>query len=207
MQALDPECVSALSDLALAVAALITAGTAVLGLRSWRREVHGRARFEAARGLARATYALRNELERVRSPFISATEFPEGYFSRASTATADENAKAYSHLFARRWEPLWQALKDFDAQTLEAEVFWGQQARTASDSLIRAVTQLQAATESFIANEQAGNMDFETDRDFGMRVRQDLFASRGNAENELSKHIAKAVAAIEALLTTHLMRE
>lgn len=55
-----PEVIAIVKDVLVGVAAATTAVAAVIGLRSWSRELKGKAEFEAARNLARATYKVRD---------------------------------------------------------------------------------------------------------------------------------------------------
>lgn len=73
------EYITAFKDICLASAAIITTTVAIFGLRSWSKEIRGKADFDVARGLIRATYKLRDEISYSRSPFTSANEFPSGY--------------------------------------------------------------------------------------------------------------------------------
>ena len=120
------ELVKAASDVVVALAAAVTASAAIYGVRSWARELHGRARFEVARSLAKATYRLRDAIQTARTPMIRGSEFPEDYRSSMGRKVKPEvEAQDYAHVFAARWEPLYAAYQDFDAQTLEAEALWG----------------------------------------------------------------------------------
>jgi len=49
----------AVKDIVLGLAAIVTATVAWLGLQSWRKELRGKADFDVARGLLRATSAAR----------------------------------------------------------------------------------------------------------------------------------------------------
>jgi hypothetical protein len=124
-------------EVVVAIAAIATVVIAAKGLETWRRELTGKAQFEAAKGLARATYKLRNELTGCRSPFIHGHEFPEGEV---------ETANGWAKVMGDRWESLWRAVEDFDAAILEAEALWGDGARTAGGKL-RACVQTIGAGE------------------------------------------------------------
>jgi hypothetical protein len=59
-----PGLINVLKDVALGGAAIVTATVAVRGLRKWREELRGKANFDVARGLARAT-KLRDDIQSV----------------------------------------------------------------------------------------------------------------------------------------------
>jgi hypothetical protein len=199
------EIITAAKDIVLGIAAAITATIAILGLKSWRRELQGRAEFDAARGLARATYRLRDELASCRSPFIRAAEFPADSRGRDKSSPHEE-ADALAHVYKRRWEPVWKAIQEFDAQALEAESLWGKVIRGKTDILRACVSELNAGIEALIDNELSGGRDFESDRNFGREMRATVSASRSDKKNALSKKISDAVEDIENQLRPHLKR-
>ena len=87
------EVISIGKDIFLAIAAAITAIVAVMGLRSWSRELKGKAEFEAARNLALATYKLRDALRECRSPFYEISElagYNPGWGGSADQAEANQ---------------------------------------------------------------------------------------------------------------------
>jgi hypothetical protein len=182
----------------LAIAAMVTAGAAVSGLRTWKRELKGKAEFEAARGLARATYKLRDELGYARAPFIRGNEFPAEDF---------ESAKAYEHLFTNRWRPVIEAINSFEAAALEAESLWGASIRPNTDKMMTCVRTLRVATEAVLEDKLTKGENFKADRDFGKRMRQDVFGSASSADNPLSVALTAAVADIEETLKPHLARK
>lgn len=95
-----PEFVALIKDGVLAIAGAVTACVAILGLRSWQRELHGKANFDAARCLARSTYKLRNEIQAARNPLILGGEFPEGYRDDLGLTKRDPRVEAdsYAHV-------------------------------------------------------------------------------------------------------------
>lgn len=200
-----PLTITAIKDVLLGAAAVTTASVAVVGLKRWRHELRGKAEFEAARALARATYKLRDELAACRSPFVHAYEFPPLYSSSANR-TAQQEAEGWAHVYKTRWEPVWSAIQDFDAQALEAEALWGTAARDKTQALRSCVKELNVAIEAIIDDKAVGGHNFATDREFGKRMRATVFASHNDQSNELSNSIASAVKGIEEELRQHLAR-
>lgn len=100
------EVISIGKDIFLAIAAAITAIVAVMGLRSWSRELKGKAEFEAARNLALATYKLRDALRECRSPFYEISElagYNPGWGGSADQAEANQFAHIYKIGLLRFW--------------------------------------------------------------------------------------------------------
>ena len=72
-----PEIVTLIKDILVGIAAIVTPLIALTGLKNWNRELRGKAAFEVAVGLTKATYKLRDEIKSFRSPMIRADEFPD----------------------------------------------------------------------------------------------------------------------------------
>jgi hypothetical protein len=193
-----PECISAVSDIVIALAASVTAVVAVRGLGTWSEQLKGTAHFEVARCLARATYKLRDEISNFRSPVIHGSEFPDG---------GHTGANAYAHVLAARWKPISESVQEFDAQSLEAEALWGEEVRAKTDALKHLVWKLRIAIESFVQNERNGGENFKCDPNFAISTRSQVFASPNATDNKLSNEIAAAIAAIEEALKPHLRRQ
>lgn len=191
------EMTSAIADVFTAIAttgAVIVAG---VGLKAWKRELKGRADFDAARAMARATYGLRDAIGSCRSPFLSGHEFPDGDM---------ESANAYASLYQTRWRAIGDALVVFDAAVLEAEALWGAEPRESADKLKACVVELSASIDAFIADKRVKGQNFEVDRAFGVRVRSTITGALSDEKNEFSTKIRGTVAGIEGLLKQHLAR-
>lgn len=193
-----------LEHVAVAIAAAITGTVAVLGLQSWRKELQGRADFEVARNMVRAAYKLRDTLASCRSPFTAAHEFPPGYGGTMGKRSAEEEGDAWAYVYKNRWTPVWNALQDFDAHTLEAEALWANDIRKETDAMRKCVGKLIAAIEAYISNKYAGSEHFK-DREFAKEVQAYIWATKED-ENPLSKAIKEAVHGIEEQVRPHLKR-
>ncbi len=198
------EWISAGSDAITALAALAASGMAAFGLTSWRRELTGRAHFDTARGLIRATYKLRNAMADCRSPFISAHEFPADYHGFLGKHSAEQEAAAWGQVYRGRWTPVQDALQEFDTQTLEAESLWGEAMRPRAIAMRKCVQTIFVAIESFVVNKASGGENFRANREFGESVRRDLSASTSDADNPLSLRIDSAIQELESLVLPHL---
>lgn len=200
------EYIIALKDVCLSVAAITTAFVAISGLKSWRKELRGKADFEVARGLIRATYKLRDELTYSRSPFTSANEFPEGY--DPLNKTTEKETEAWAHIFTNRWKPIADAIQEFEAQTLEAEALWGKSIKDTAFELRRCSRTLRVAMEAMVSNTASDNEDFKSDSDFGKKIKSEIWQGWGGSKgkDELGDKILTAVENIEKELRPHLKR-
>ncbi|MCO1372264.1 hypothetical protein L0Z42_17280 [Burkholderia multivorans] len=150
--------------------------------------------------LMRAAYALREAVANCRAPLIVAGEFPAEYRESQSFGREtrwDEKVRAYAHVFAARWSPVGAALTEFETRSLEAEAIWGGDVRLLTRELVDCVVLLNAATESYMDDLRSEGEIFKADREFGRKVRSEVFASRGATDNELTIRISKALDALE----------
>lgn len=193
-----------IKDISVAGAAGVTAYVAWHGLERWRAELAGKASFETARALIRATYKLRDEIHYCRSPFISASEFPEDYRGNLGRENPRQEGDAYVHVYSRRWEPVGEAIQQFDAATLEAEALWGREIKEKAEELRGLARRLQVSIDSFIRDKYSGGENFK-DRDFRARMNADVNESRMDSDT-LSPAIDSAVEALEVVLRPHLSR-
>lgn len=195
--------IAAIKDIVLAVAAGVTAYVAVSGIKKWRQELEGKAGFEAARGLARSTYRLRDAIYSCRSPLTTGDEFPDGFFTR-NNQTNQEKAEAWAHVYKNRWEPVREATIEFNAQALEAGALWGAVIRSKTDQLKNCVVQFRVAIESVIEDKASGGADFSTDKDFAKEMRQTVAGTPTSKDNPFNDRLAAAVDGIEAELKSYL---
>lgn len=200
------EYITGIKDICLSIAAITAAMVAISGLKSWKKELRGRADFEIARSLIRATYKLRDEITYSRSPFTSANEFPAEY--DPLDKTSDNEAEAWAFVFTNRWKPIANAIQEFEAQTLEAEALWGQEIKDTAFELKRCSQSLRAAMEVMVSNKASNNEDFKADKEFGKKIKSELWQGFGGSKgkDDLGEKIQLAVGNIEKKLRPHLKR-
>ena len=175
------EIVALAKDALIAIAAAVTATVAVIGLSNWNRELKGKATFEVARGLAKATYNLREEIENCGAPFIAANEFPEGYdvLGLQGKVPDHEEANVIAHAYGNRWKPVGEALQEFDANTLEAEAIWGGEIRTKTEALRQCVRELNTAIWTVVDDGASGGENFRLNPLFRMEMQSRVSTASG----------------------------
>ena len=200
------EIIAITKDVLVAIAAATTAIVAVLGLKSWSRELKGKTEFEAARLLMKSTYKLRDELAYARSPFIRAGEFPEDYPGNMQENPPEREAQAWAYVYENRLSPVRDALQEFDTNLLEAEALWGGEIKQKGDDLRQCIVELHAAIEAVIEDKRNNGEDFKADREFAKSMRSQVSASRNSQDNQLNNKIKNAIDAIENQIQPHLNR-
>lgn len=142
----------ALSDfnsVATSMAALVAAGVAFVGLRTWREQLTGRTEYELARRLFRRVLEVRDAIAAARHPFMSAAELSEAV-KRAGIEAKPEDAMASRLAYGERWNRVSNALSDMQVDLLEAEVLWGDAIQSAASELHGCAATLYGAIRAYL---------------------------------------------------------
>ena len=190
-----------IKDIIISIAAATTAIVAYKGLAKWQKELKGKANFETARLLIRATYKLRDEMRFCRSPFIPSSEFPKDY-NPLKKGTAEDKGKVYADIYGKRWEHVVKAIQEFDVHTLEAEALWGTEIREKTNQLRQCTRNLSSSIQAFIENEYSDGEYFK-DKTFRNEIKNDIYLMKED-ENPLSIKISTAIKTIENVIRPHL---
>lgn len=193
------EWVPVFKDVVTAIVALGGLWIAWLGLDAWRRQLTGRTEYELARRLLRATYAVRDEIEVVRSPFVSGHEMDVAALDADYAPEGMLDRKPYIMALAARVRGLNERLSELRVEALEAEVLWGSPARQASDSLFEAARDVNHAIMAHIRDE-----DGEGPKTAGYVERLQKAFKRTGGVNSLGHAVDDAVKAVEALVRPHI---
>jgi hypothetical protein len=134
---------SVLSDLVVAFGAGITAFAALSALDTWRRQIHGTARFDAARRLMIAANTLALQYHSARSPLLQAAEFPEEYWATPrQERSGRQEREAYEVVLNERWRPVAAAYAQVLALLPEAQALFPAAIGDATEKLLRTVRSL-----------------------------------------------------------------
>jgi len=118
---MDAELVSIASDIAVGISALIVAGVAFFGVRRWRKELTGKAKFDTARHIMLLGFRLNAGFESARNPFTFSTEHTGR--SRQENEAANVS-QVLDEWYARgsRLKPLHEDLLKIQEASWEAEI-------------------------------------------------------------------------------------
>ena len=109
-----------------ALAAIVGATMAVIGVNAWKRQMKGKTNYELARRYLKAVYKVRDSIKEVRNPFISIGEITSSL--KDSGLSEDEykdHQKSNRAVYSARWKRVVEAASELDVELLEAEVIWG----------------------------------------------------------------------------------
>ncbi len=134
-------------------AALVGAGVAVFGLKTWRHQIRGKVEYETARKVLRAVLEVRECVAGVRAAFISVGEMLEAFDEAGidpSTVQLPGDSRTDQLVYVSRWKPLSEAITQLESEGLEAEVLWGSAIRSAFGELRRQIATLRFAVDNHL---------------------------------------------------------
>jgi hypothetical protein len=170
-----------------AVAGVVIAG---YGLTTWRQQLKGTARFELARRLLLQVYRVRDGLEYVRHPILSATE----------AGDHDPEVPWEIAAYDNRWKRVRDAMVELDAATLECEVMWGQEIVGLRRELLSQVNKLFFAVEALMRSKKDPAFRESADKQI------DILYWTGD-DNDFSKELRHIVSKFEDYVKPHLQRK
>ena len=128
-----------LTDLITAIAAAGGLIVAILGLSTWRKQLHGTYEYDLARRLMLEVYQLRDALRSTRNPFLSASEADE-----------DDTEDTWEvSTYSKRWESVREVINQFKITSLEAEVVWDDATKQLNKNMDRLIRELYGALNAF----------------------------------------------------------
>jgi hypothetical protein len=198
-------------DVVVAIAAIVTATVACIGISKWRAEESGKADFDLARRLGTAAYRFRDAIAAGRRPFISASEFPDGM----PPGSGKNEADAYAHVFNQRFQGVRQSAIDLRALRNEAEALWGKEIVGKLDALLGWGFVLHSAMSALVSDKASCGADFRSNDAFGKATRAEVFDTGNSinsdgtkgAPNEFTTKIERDVENVAAYLRTKLPRQ
>jgi hypothetical protein len=115
---------SLIKDLVTIASIGIAGYVALRGLQTWRDQLKGTANYELAKRLLKATYKLRDALQGVRNPFISAGEIRQAVTEAQldiKHEDPDFHATSSTAVYQIRWKPVGEAYQALELEVIEAE--------------------------------------------------------------------------------------
>jgi len=143
-------------DVIAALAAVTGATVAVIGLRTWRRQLRGGVELETARLALRAAYKMRDAIKVVRNPFHDISEIVTASESSSAESHGSEKQEAnvlggYERpLYAKRWQQVLEAGNELRAAEIEGEVLWGRPFIMSLDPLTTCVHDLSFEMSEYL---------------------------------------------------------
>lgn len=203
---MDAELVSIASDIAVGVSALTVAGVAFFGVRRWRKELTGKAKFDAARNVMLLGFRLNAGFESARNPFTYSTEYTGR--SRQENEPSDVS-QVLDEWYARgsRLKPLQEDLVKIQETSWEAEILLGEDSsKRVSEAITvyrRSYAELSAAIYSYFETrrEEVVRSDPYKDQDWLRELHKIIYL---RTEDDFSKRIEEATTNLKTALQPYV---
>lgn len=191
---MDAELVSLVSDIVIGVSAVVVAVVAFFGLRTWRKELAGKAKFDVARNIMRLGFKFTDDFQAARNPFTWLGE----YDSRQQQENESEaESRVLNEWYARnrRLQPLIEDLQKLQEAGWEAETVLG---KNSSKRVSEAITvfrhsyaELSSAIDSYFEtrHEEVIKHEKYQEQDWLKELKKEIYSAK---EDDLSKKIDEA---------------
>jgi hypothetical protein len=196
---------STVTQIVLAVSAVLGAVAALLGVSTWRRELQGRTEYDLARRVLAGVYRVRDAIGRVRAPMMLSSEYLDRPDRAVDSIHADADDLGYA--YQQRWTPLRESLTNLEVDLLEAEALWHDELRECSKQLQSCVSELFAAVWSYIRAKRPDPAGNTPDPKFIQNLERVIWPlGTDDRPDEYGEKLSRAVASFEKLLRPHLRR-
>ena len=171
------ETIAVISDIVLALAAIVVATVAVRGLSTWRKELHGQADFALARRIMQIVYESRNRFRQIRNDL--------------SVETWDTQYERLNGIFC-----------ELDVALLEAKVLWGDHLKSAKQTLKECVSTYHLARQKKYCIQEA---KLEVSEEENNRIDAILYGDYDKSD-DFGQAIECAIAEFESAICPYLNR-
>jgi hypothetical protein len=197
------ELVPFFKDLCIAFAAVGGFAIALLGLRTWRKELKGKTEYDLARRILATTYKIRNAIQSVRNPFMSASEY-----AGTETGKNEKNARyqGIAEAYQKRWNSVNEGLLELDVVTLEAEAIWGSELIADMKPLKECSKELFVNIKRYLLTQQSENYQEQMSQEKWEKIDKIIYSSNSPDDDEFYRRLLDAVKKIEERVKPHLQR-
>ncbi len=127
---------------------IVTSAGIISGVRRWLSQIKGKNRYECAKNMIAGAYRIRDQIEHVRLPFMSAAEWVDKK-ADANEAPSEKFARVSYYAYRRRLTRVMDALNLWLPTVTEAEALFGKEARDQAGKLEHVVAKLSSAIEMY----------------------------------------------------------
>jgi len=190
------------ANLVVALAALVGAIAAWLGVSTWRRELRGKNDYDLARRVLVNVYRIRDAISRARAPYIEPWEY-EGRPGRELRHRSKPDPDDLAYAYPQRLKPVVEAESALDVDLLEAQAIWGDLLVEASKKLKECIADLSVSVDHYISAER-GTTTFEPDH--LRHIRQVIWRSGQGHDDKYLQRLTQAVSLFDETLRGYLQR-
>jgi hypothetical protein len=196
-----------IKDLVLAIAGVIGAVVAILGLNTWKRQLYGQSEYDLAKRLLKSLYLFREVVNNARHPFMQYSSVPDLPPDKLEKLTKEEREwHAQAQAWEKRWEPVAKARAELDTNVLESEVFWGSGVKDKMAKLSRLQAELLVAIEHHLERTNPRDPDDSYRGDDLKENRAIMYARNDRSKDAFQDRMLTAIEEIESILKPHIRK-
>jgi hypothetical protein len=126
----------------------ISAVAVIYGLRTWKRELKGKTRYESAKSIITGAYGVREAIQLCRSAAMHPSEYANRQALEGESAKQKELQNSY-YAYMHRFNRVIDSLKSWQPTITEAEALFGKEARDQARKLECLTGRLRGAIEIY----------------------------------------------------------
>jgi hypothetical protein len=194
-----------IKDIITSLATVIAAVIAIMGFRTWKKQLHWKTQYDLTQRLLRSTYKVRQALAEVRRFYTTEGEELQAMKEANVEASPDHQItfiRSQKAVYDRRWQKAQEAFTELDSVSLEAEAIWGHAVKENLQPLEQCAGALLATIGFYLDKLDKPPIGF--DKEEVRKERQIMFSHPGEKDNFFSNEITNAVRKIENFLKPYL---
>lgn len=193
-----------IKDVCIAIASVGALIIAILGLRTWWRELKGKTEYDLARRIITTSYKMRNAIQRVRSPFMPTSEYRSA--TTPEKLPGDLKKEDIAKEYRARWDPVYHALVQLDEAAAEAEALWGPKINEAIKPLKECSKELLLNINHHLMRCTIQSYREAMSQEEAQKIDRVIYSVESPGKDEFHRKLLEAVKKIEVLLKPHLLR-
>lgn len=166
------------------------------GLTTWRKQLRGETEYKLAHRCLVSVYKLRDALNNVRHPFISAHESSQALAELEEKLGKEDERKAVRAVYIKRWEPVNESRRELQTASIEVEALWG---KTAKEKILKLEKQMSVL---FTTIEMYLDYPDDVSPEERIKNREIMYAGiKGDFSNEIDESVKGAESILRNYLT------
>ncbi len=174
----------------------MTAWAACRGLTTWRKSMHGKANFNLARSLLRATYDVRDLFWFVRTRYVRGSELGSEVDDADGGGTRLTIDERHERALQNRMYRFYKALSAMEVHVREAEVLWGPEAETAMADIRRLAEDVRFAHFEWLEINRERSPD---DRRGSLKERQEISSRAFCTQERDDEYSVRMIALVQRM--------
>ncbi len=200
--------ISYTKDILTIISLGIASFVAVRGLQTWKSQLKGTNDYELAKRVLKAVYKLRNAINYVRSPLMTAGEISKAMKEigiEAKITDSDYSHKSNMAVYNMRWKKVSEAFEDLEIEAIESEVLWGKFIAESIIEIRKNVILLSTAITLFINNLES-HRHFSPDDKTRQYYEKIIYNLSLDENDEFSSSLLEKIKNIENLIKPYLKK-